>query len=99
MKKVLNMLLVVGCIVAFLAFPIQSSAASNKGAEGTFQSYTKQINDYMVVYANREVPPSTYYYNVGGWSGTLRLEHWQSTGSGVIAYYSGKVRCAAPCPM
>ncbi|MBP1970007.1 hypothetical protein J2Z83_002115 [Virgibacillus natechei] len=76
-----------------------SSAATSTNDSESVSSYSKQITNYLVVYSDRDVPPSTHYYNVGGWTGTLSLDRWQSTGTEILAYYSGTVNCSGPCVM
>ncbi len=77
--------------------PVQSNAAtSDSGEEVLAQSKTI----YHTVYLNGNVTPSsTYYYNSGGWKGTLSRTGYQYDGTRTIARYYGTVSCSGPCAL
>ncbi|MCU9614931.1 hypothetical protein OEV98_15405 [Caldibacillus lycopersici] len=99
MKKILKFLGAAIVTFCMIASPLNTSAAGNTNDSKSIAAYSKQITNYLRVYTGVVVPPSSYYYNQGGWSGTLKLTSWQSTGSEILAYYSGTVSCSGPCVM
>lgn len=48
-------------------------------------------------YGNNEQILQEIFYNVGGWTGTLKLVGTQSTGTMIIANYKGTVNCSGTC--
>lgn len=109
MKKLKSMMMmtIVGTIV--VATPISSVQAfapvgnqTNLHAsdEVSIQAASRTV-EVRVRYENA-TPRSTYYYNRGGYSGTIPLVRTERTELGNVVYgvYRGTVRCSASvCPI
>ncbi|WP_042225100.1 hypothetical protein [Oceanobacillus manasiensis] len=98
MKKKLGIFGVIGlALILSFGVPVQSNAAtSDSGEEVLAQSKTIYYIDYL---PGNVTPSPTYYYNKGGWKGTLSLNGYQYDGTRTIARYYGTVSCSGPCAM
>jgi hypothetical protein len=75
-----------------------ATAAQSSGEKVSLQAESRYV-EYIVTFNNLELPPSTYYYNIGGWKGTLtRQAYWFYETTGITkARYGGTVTCLGGC--
>ncbi|WP_017187803.1 hypothetical protein [Alkalibacillus haloalkaliphilus] len=72
--SVLVSMLLVGLL--FIGAPLQATSMGEDDFEAS-NSRTVSVTEYYDA-SQYVVPPSTTYYNSGGYSGTLYLDTWQS---------------------
>ncbi len=101
MKKFLKFFSAAVFTLFLFTAPVDTFATVNTtNDDSSITSQTRYISNHLVVYTGYHVPPSTYSYNQNGWRGTLRVTSWQSTGTHLLAYYSGYVTyCSGTCPI
>src|SRR5699024_8994257 len=97
MKKLLSIFGVVGLACLLFISPRESFESTSSNETELLSSYNKEVTGYRVVFTGLNTAPATYFYNIGGWSGSLRLDSWFSTGTEIIASYSGTVYCSGVC--
>ena len=97
MRKLLSAFGVVGLACLFLISPLDSFASTSSHESESLSSSDKEIEEYSVRFTGLTVAPPTYFYDIGGWSGTLSLVKSRSTGTEIIGYYSGTVHCSGVC--
>lgn len=96
MSRLVIVLSVLSLSFLLLVVPGQSFAAQHS-QDVNMSAQSKHIKDYRVLFTNVDVAPPIYEYDVAGWYGILKLDRSVSTGSSILAVYSGIVTCTGYC--
>lgn len=100
MKKLVGFFVAVGLVfLLVVGSPLNSSATSSlPESESELVAFSKEVK-VLIGYGLNETIRSTIYYNVGGWTGTLKKVRSQSTGDRILVEYEGTVYCTGTCRM
>ncbi|KYG91659.1 hypothetical protein A0U40_01575 [[Bacillus] sp. KCTC 13219] len=97
MKKIAASALSVGLIFgAFYGSPLQVGASNDSSPVVEAMSYSKTVTETRVYSKNQSIP-SSIYYSLGGWTGTLYKGETADTGDHILVVYTGTVTCSGPC--
>lgn len=99
MRKFIKPLLLASLLIASLTLPNQVSANTyDTNAHSTDYELNVETRFISVVLYYDNFPPSTYYYQSGGWVGTLsRVSYYPTSDGRYAAHYAGQInRTATP---
>ncbi|MDV2581652.1 hypothetical protein [Alkalibacillus haloalkaliphilus] len=83
-------------VMVVITFGASQSFAEDGNNEAQSQS---RVVDVTETYPLGTVPDPTINYSQNGWTGTLSLQNYQSTGTQILAHYRGTVSCIGTCPI
>lgn len=106
-KKKVSFIALLVLVLTLTTVPVSSLAATSTESVLTThknsivepQATTSKTIQFSTYFNNLELPPFYYYYNQGGWKGTLsRISYMFYETTGVtLAVYEGKVTCTGTC--